>query len=278
MSVRITTLSENTAGRGGLLAEWGLSILVETDEASVLLDTGKSISTGYNADTMGINLSRVDKIVLSHGHSDHTGGLSEVLRKMRKEPEIIAHPDIWGAKYKHQEGQADKYNGIPFQYRELVSLGAVFNLTTKPVRITDNITTTGEIPMINDFEKIASTLFVQEDGKLQPDQILDDQALIINTEAGLVIILGCAHRGMINTIEHARQLTGVTKVHAVIGGAHLIDTSEERIWLTIAALKDLNVQRMGLCHCTGLSAIAILANEFGDRFFFNTTGTSIELP
>ena len=96
MEMRITTLSENTAGMGNYLAEWGLSILVETDKVGILLDTGRSISASYNVDTLGIDLSRIDRIVLSHGHSDHTGGLREMLRKMRKEVEIIAHPDISG--------------------------------------------------------------------------------------------------------------------------------------------------------------------------------------
>ena len=105
MGLSITTLSENTAGMGNWLAEWGLSILVETDGANVLLDTGKSISTSNNADVLGIDLGRIDKIVLSHGHFDHTGGLRQVLIKMRREVEIIAHPDIWGAKYHRRQGE-----------------------------------------------------------------------------------------------------------------------------------------------------------------------------
>ena len=142
MALRITTLSENTAGSIDILGEWGLSILVETDEAQVLLDTGRNISTSHNADSLGIDLSVIDKIALSHGHVDHTGGLREVLRRMKKEIEIIAHPDIWAPKYRHREEQADRFIGIPFQRRELKSLGAVFNLTKKPVRITDAVTTT----------------------------------------------------------------------------------------------------------------------------------------
>ena len=278
MELCITTLSENTAGMGDFLAEWGLSILVETDEVNVLLDTGTSISASYNADTLGIDLSKVDKIVLSHGHFDHTGGLRQVLRKMRKEVEIIAHPDIWQAKYARRQGQADRYIGIPFQRQELEWLGARFNLTKKPVKITDSIMTTGEVPMVTDYEEIEPSLFVKEDTGWQPDKVLDDQALIINTKEGLVVILGCAHRGIINTLYHAQQLTGVKPIHTVVGGAHLIGTPEERIWSTIAALKELGVQRLGLCHCTGLPATMVIAQEFGDIFFFNNAGTSIELP
>jgi len=278
LELRITTLSENTAGLGNFLGEWGLSILVETGEVNVLLDTGRSISASYNADTLGIDLSKIDKIVLSHGHFDHTGGLRQILTKMRKEVEIIAHPDIWQAKYARREGEADRYIGIPFQRQELESLGGSFNLTTKPIKITDNIMTTGEIPMVTDYEETDPDLFVKEATGWQPDKLLDDQALIINTEQGLVVILGCAHRGIVNTLYHAQQLTGVKQIYTVVGGSHLSHVSEEQTWLTIAALRELGVQRLGLCHCTGLSTSVLLAQEFGDSFFFNNTGTSINLP
>jgi len=284
MKLHITTLSENTAGMNkntaglvNFLAEWGLSILVETDEVNVLLDTGQSISAAYNADILGIDLSRIDRIVLSHGHFDHTGGLRQVLRKMRKRVEIIAHPDIWAAKYSRRQGK-DRYIGIPFLRQELEGLGASFNLTTKPVKITDNIMTTGEIPMVTDYEEIDPDLVVKEDAGWQPDKLLDDRALIINTEPGLIVILGCAHRGIINTLYYAQQLTGIKRVHAVLGGCHLFGASQERVRSTIAALKELGVQKIGVSHCTGLPAAAIMAQEFGDKFFFNNAGTITNLP
>jgi len=279
VKLSITTLSENTAAAPDLLAEWGLSILVETDTVNILLDTGQRISTSHNADILGIDLSKVDKVVLSHGHFDHTGGLRQVLRQMRKEVEIIAHPDIWAAKYTRRQGQAERFLGVPFQRQELENLGARFNLTTKPVKITDNIMTTGEVPMVTEFEEIEPhRFFVKEDTDFKPDKLLDDQALIINTEQGLIVILGCAHHGIINTLYHAQQLTGAKQIHMVLGGCHLIGANEERIRLTIAALRELGMPRIGVSHCTKLPAAAIMAQEFGNSFFFNNAGTRTNLP
>jgi 7,8-dihydropterin-6-yl-methyl-4-(beta-D-ribofuranosyl)aminobenzene 5'-phosphate synthase len=277
MGLKITTLSDNSAGLGNFLAEWGLSILVETAETKILFDTGQSISASHNADILGIDLGKIDRIVLSHGHYDHTGGLRHILHRMRKEVEIIAHPDIWQVKYATREGEEEKYIGIPFHRQTLESLGARFKLSKKPVRITDNIITSGEIPMVTDYEEIEPYLVVKEGKRFKPDKLLDDQALFITTKRGLVVILGCAHRGIINTLYHARKLTGEKKIYMVVGGCHLMDASEERIYLTIAALKELGVQRIGVSHCTGLSAAAIMAREFGDSFFFNVAGTKIEL-
>jgi 7,8-dihydropterin-6-yl-methyl-4-(beta-D-ribofuranosyl)aminobenzene 5'-phosphate synthase len=278
MALRMTTLSENTAGMGDFLGEWGLSILIETDTAKVLLDTGTSISSVHNAGTSGIDLSKVDKIVLSHGHYDHTGGLREVLRRMKKEVVIVAHPDVWQAKYSRRKGKPDSYIGIPFQREELESLGARFELTKKPFKLSDNIWTTGEVPMVTEYETIDPFLFIKQDSGFQPDPVLDDQGIIVKTEQGLVIILGCAHRGMINTVYHAREITGISEVLAVIGGSHLIGAPEERLYQSIAALRELGAQKVGLCHCTDLPGISVLAQEFGESFIFNKAGTRLEFP
>jgi 7,8-dihydropterin-6-yl-methyl-4-(beta-D-ribofuranosyl)aminobenzene 5'-phosphate synthase len=278
MELRITTLSENTtlARPRGLLGEWGLSILVEVDDLKVLLDTGQSISTVHNADVLGIELSQIDKIVLSHGHYDHTGGLRKVLRRMRKEVEIMAHPDAWDAKYGYNPAENySMYIGVPFQREELESLGAVFKLTDEPVWLSDNMVTSGEIPMTTDYETIDPGLYVKEGSEFRPDLLRDDQALFIKTQQGLVVILGCAHRGVINTLRHAQKVTGVEPIHAVVGGTHLFRASEVQLELTIAELKALGIQRLGVSHCTGMLAAARLAQEFGQDFFFNNTGTRI---
>jgi 7,8-dihydropterin-6-yl-methyl-4-(beta-D-ribofuranosyl)aminobenzene 5'-phosphate synthase len=277
MQIKLTTLSENTAGMVGLLAEWGLSILVEVDSYKVLLDTGLDISAAYNAVVMGIDLSTVDRIVLSHGHRDHTGGLRHVLNAMRRKIEVIAHPDIWASKYSRTFSKQEQYAGIPFAREALENWGASFRLTKEPVWVTDNIVTSGEIPMHTEYEKVDSELFVKEDGELRPDPLNDDLALIVKAEMGLIVILGCGHRGMINTLHHAQAITGEKRIHMVIGGTHLMHASREQIDLTIAELKELGVQKVGVSHCTGLPAAAILFQEFGDSFFFNNTGRAITI-
>jgi 7,8-dihydropterin-6-yl-methyl-4-(beta-D-ribofuranosyl)aminobenzene 5'-phosphate synthase len=276
MEIRITTLSENTANYG-FLGEWGLSILVEADGVQVLMDTGLSFTAAHNARTMGLDLTTIDRIVLSHGHADHTGGLRDVLN-LKGEVEVIAHPDIWADKYTRRAPGTERKIILPFSREELEGLGARFNLTREPVHITDHIMTTGEIPMTNDYEAVDSHLFVREGDEFKPDPLADDLALVINADFGLVVILGCAHRGLVNTIRHAQNLTGQEMVYAVIGGTHLIGASEERMEKTIADLSEIGIQRLGVSHCTGFPASARLAQVFEDSFFLNNAGTRFVLP
>jgi len=276
MKVRIITLSENTAGFG-FHAEWGISILVEVDGMKILVDTGLSFSAVHNARVLGVDLSTIDRIVLSHGHVDHTGGLRDVL-KIKGEVEVIGHPDIWAAKYVRRGQEGEQYCGIPFCLEELESRGARFNLSREPVCITDNVMTTGEIPMLSSYEKVETNLFVKENEALHQDPLADDLALVINTNFGLVVILGCAHRGIINTLRRAQQLTGNKLVYAVIGGTHLHRASKERISKTIADLKDMGIQKLGVSHCTGFHAAAQMAQEFEGAFFLNNAGTCFTLP
>ena len=277
MKIKITTLAENTAELG-YLGEWGLSMLVEADGVKVLFDTGAGIAAVHNAQLMDIDLANVDKIVLSHGHYDHTGGLREVLTHMKKPVEIIAHPDIWAAKYGKWGKHAEHYAGMPFRRDLLESLGARFNLTDKPVRITPHFMTTGEVPMLTDYETIDSGLYDKDTGEMLPDELNDDLAMVIDTEYGLVVISGCAHHGIVNTIKQAQQAAGKELVYAAIGGTHLLNADLERWARTAADLKEMGVQYLGVSHCTGFEASAFLAQEFGNHFFLNNSGSRWTLP
>jgi 7,8-dihydropterin-6-yl-methyl-4-(beta-D-ribofuranosyl)aminobenzene 5'-phosphate synthase len=277
MEIKITTLAENTADLG-FLAEWGLSMFIEADGVKVLFDTGAGIAAVHNAQLLGIDLETVDKIVISHGHRDHTGGLREVLMRVKKPVEVIAHPDIWAPKYTKFRKRPETYSGVPFPRELLESLGALFTLSEKPVRITPRFITTGEIPMLTDYEEIDSGLFDKETGRMLPDELKDDLALAIDTEYGLVVILGCAHHGIINTLKQAQKAAGKEMIYAAIGGTHLLNAGLERWVKTAADLKEMGVQYLGVSHCTGFEASAYLAQEFGERFFMNNSGNQWTLP
>ena len=270
--VKLTTLCENTASGPDIVAEWGWSIFIEANDTKVLFDTGGGIAADRNADKLGIDLKATDKIVLSHAHSDHTGGLRQILMKTGNR-EIIAHPAVWTSKYSKQSSEKKAfYRGIPFAKEELEKF-ATFKLSKEPVQISEDILTTGEIPRITDYETIESHFYVKQGETMEQDNFPDDIALICKTNKGLVVVLGCAHRGIINTIQHARNITGEDTVHTVIGGTHLYPKKDIQIGKTIQALKELDVQNIGVSHCTGLKAAIKLAEAFGDRFFFNNAGS-----
>lgn len=284
MTIRITILTENSVGVNGVLAEWGWSVFVETQQHAFLIDTGPGTSAYHNAQMLGIDLRRVDKIVLSHSHFDHTGGLREILRRIGKqEIEIVAHPDIWSKRYNRKKN-GDMYMGMPFQREELESYGARFNLIREPYPLLPDVMTCGEIPMHTEFETKSTPAhgetgryLIDESGQRR-DTIADDMAVIVNSSQGLIIILGCAHRGIVNTLRHAQHVSAEEKIYAIIGGAHLIAESDERIEKTIAVIKELQIQKIGLCHCTGPKAVARMIAEFGDRFIFCNAGTSHQFP
>ena len=278
MEIKVSTLSENTALHG-YIGEYGLSLFIEADNKRILFDTGLSFSAYHNAQIMGIELTKVDCIVLSHGHLDHTGGLSEILRRIGKETEVIAHPDVFEARYTLRDGQTqEKFIGLPCSREELENRGARFTLSKEPVYITPHIMTTGEIPMLTEYEKVESNLHINDGENFIPDKIADDLSLIINTEAGPVVFTGCGHRGVVNILHYARKLAGNEKVYAVIGGIHLYRASEERIQKTIAEFRSMGVKKLGLSHCTGFHASAKIAEAFPEEFFLNNAGNSFILP
>lgn len=271
--IRLTTLVENCASRPGISAEWGLCIYVEADGEDILFDTGASSAVSKTIDVLGIKWNPGTKIVLSHAHADHTGGLRDVLRKIG-ETEVNAHPSIWELKYTQRPYEDEAtYIGIPFVKDELKRLGAKFNLSDSPYQISENIWTTGEIPMKTDYEEIDPVFYIKEEDGFRSDPLADDLALILRSKMGLVIILGCAHRGLVNTIYHAQNITGEKKVHTVIGGTHLFPKTDRQKEKTIQALKKIGVHKIGVSHCTGFDASMKLAKAFGDTFFFNNAGT-----
>ena len=280
MSLKLTTLCENTTTRIEFLGEWGLSILIEYKGEAVLLDTGLGDSLIPNSMRAGVNLNRINKVVLSHGHKDHTGGMRAFLKAKAGKTEVIAHPDIWNKKYTmHPEVSQDQYHfvGFPFINEELEYLGARFNLSRNPVWLNEEMVTTGEVPLVTSFEKVDRNLYLKTEQGMVPDPLIDDQALIIKTPKGLVIVLGCAHHGLINTLIRAREITGVENIYMVVGGTHLLRAKKEQLSHTFSKLEEFGIERIGVSHCTGMPAAAAAFQKFRDNFFFNNAGTVIEV-
>ena len=258
--LKITILNDNIAGRW-CRAEHGLSYLIEADR-TVLFDTSSSDLIVHNAKILNIDLQQIDTIVLSHGHDDHTGGLM-----LFEGQQLICHPDTFLKRYRksnHTE-LGIKWNEDEIKLR--------FNLMTshEPLRLSDQVYFLGEIPRLTDFES-KQTAFQKADGT--DDFVLDDSGLAILTSKGLVVISGCAHSGICNMIAHAIKVTGIEKVHLVIGGFHL-QNDDAVTQMTIDWMKLMKVEQVIPSHCTSFSAQTAIYKHF--RFLPVKSGNTIEI-
>ncbi|MCG7854237.1 MAG: MBL fold metallo-hydrolase, partial [Methanoregulaceae archaeon] len=258
-------VDNNTITDRYFTAEPGLSLLLETAGKKILFDTGYSGVFLANAEKMGINLRDLDYVVLSHGHLDHTGGLVTLIRLLTEAtiegiphnvPELITHPLCF----------------YPREMPPLQNVGSILeeaevrrqfpvNLASRPVWITDDLVFLGEIPRKFAFEQTdpGKWSIRLPDGRTEPDQLLDDSALVFRSGAGLVIITGCSHAGICNITEYGREVCGDRRVVAIIGGLHLLTPSPTRLTKTGEYLQHLQLQSLHACHCTSLSSKIALA-------------------
>lgn len=274
MKVSVTILVENTTPIPGFQGEYGFAALVAVDDKKFLFDTGSADALIKNAALGGIDLAQIEDVVISHGHFDHTGALLEVL-KTGQNKKIYAHSNMFVPRYLVL-GEFKKDIGVPFKAEEIKANGAGFVATDTFTEIYPSVFVTGEIPRMTSFEDVGGSFFAEEQGILVPDRIADDMSMVINHPDGLIIISGCAHAGIVNTILHARLQTGQDKVLAFIGGTHLGGASEKRMRRTIDALKDLAVGKMIACHCTGFDAMVQLRNAFGSRVIKGETAMNFQ--
>ena len=277
--MRITIICENTVGRRIGLGEHGFSAFIETDKGNYLFDTGSGHSVIRNSLELNKDLRTIKKIFLSHGHYDHTGGLPEVL-KLKGKVDIHAHPHVFLDRIhvvKENEKETKKFVGLPYKKKYLELLGANFILHKDFREVEKGVFLTGEVPRKTSFEKPDPVLLAEIDGKIDQDIFSDDQSLILDTEKGLILVLGCAHSGMINIINYVIDKMGKEKFYAVLGGTHLDFLTQEQLEESIKALKKMKIEKIGVCHCTGMRAAFRLHHEFGDRFFYGHVGSGVEI-
>ncbi len=259
--MKISVLTDNSAG-SFTMAEHGLSYLIEYNGQRILFDTGQSDMFIKNAKTMNVSLDNIDLIILSHGHFDHGNGLEHF-----KGRDLICHP---GCFIKRYSKKGHTYIGLKNSREELSELFNLFT-TVDPVKISEKIFFLGEIPRITDFES-RDTTFIKEDGS--PDFVTDDSALAMVLPEGLFVITGCGHAGIVNTLEHAKKVTGINTLYGIMGGFHLkeIDLQTKN---TIRYLKENKLKHILPSHCTELPALSAFYKTFkskqvktGDKFEF----------
>jgi len=273
-TIRVTAVVENTAGARDMLTEHGLAFWIDTGSRRVLFDTGQGKVLRHNARRLGVRLELADAIVLSHGHYDHTGGLGQALRTAPR-AKVYAHPAALRPKYARNDDGTARDLGIPSLDEETVRKQASELVWTRqPTEFCDGLFVTGEIPRVTAFEDTGGPFFLDRDCQ-HPDPLIDDQCVFFQCLQGTVVLLGCAHAGVVNTLRYVEQLTGNRPIHAVMGGMHLGGASRERMNHTILAFSEFDIRHLGPAHCTGMAATAELCTAFPERCFACRAGTTM---
>ncbi len=268
--------------KNSILAEHGFSAIVtitaDEKSRSLLFDFGFSENgAAYNADALGLDLTSVEAMVLSHGHMDHFGGLEQLAKRVGKKGiELAVHPAAFKNSRYIKVSEEFKI-GLPAITRERFENAGISLVESEKPRmlLDDSVLFLGEIPKQTEFEKGFPRMFYDEDGESKWDPIEEDSAIAAHVRGkGLVILTGCAHSGIINTVKYAQEVSGVDSIFAVMGGFHLTGADFAPIIKpTTEALKKLNPQYIVPTHCTGRKAVMHLEKEMPDRFLLNMSGT-----
>ena len=256
------------------MGEHGFAVWITRGDTQILFDTGAGNALPINLEALKKNARALRLLVLSHGHYDHTGGIKRVL-ECRDSTDILAHPEVFRERFSSRNtGDSGTYRrvGIPFSREELEAEGARFLLHRDYHEFADGMFFSGEIPRPRDWKTSDENLLIQENGRYQPDTIPDDASLLIETDSGPVVVLGCAHSGLDTILDHLAEQSGHTAFHAVIGGTHLVMADDQRIQTIIRALEKYRVKFIATTHCTGFPAASAFYRHFKDRFRFGQVG------
>jgi len=267
-----------------ILAEHGFSALITVtvggNARSVLFDFGFSEQgSAINADALGLDLSHVETLVLSHGHMDHFGGLLSIFERIGKKGiELVLHPSAFRQQRYLKAPDGSKIF-LPSLNREKLKTAGIIPVESKdPYSLLDGaLLFLGQVPKKTDFETGDSRLCYDLQGESHQDLIEDDSAIIAHVKGkGLVILSGCAHAGIVNTVKYAQEATGVDTIYAVMGGFHLTGAvNEPAIGPTIEGLKELNPGYIVPTHCTGRKAAMLIEKEMPGKFLLNMSGTKM---
>ena len=263
----------------GLIAEHGFSAWIETPDGAVLWDTGQGLALPQNAGPLGLDWKKLKAMALSHGHFDHTGGLLAAL-SLAGGAQVVCQPACFAAKLARREffGKTIEVPvGMPAGRLECEAKGARFHEVTDLHEILPGVFFVTGIPMDTEFESIEPGFLLKTDAGQVADPFDDDAALAVRTGDAVSVVLGCAHRGMINTLRHVRRALNVDRVRAVWGGTHLIESDASRVQATVAALLEMGVETVAAAHCTGFDKELELARGLGGRFRFAHVGARAEL-
>jgi 7,8-dihydropterin-6-yl-methyl-4-(beta-D-ribofuranosyl)aminobenzene 5'-phosphate synthase len=228
-----------------------------------------------NLDQLKVDIRNLDAIIISHGHYDHAGGLLEILRRIYRPTPVVVHPAAFNPKFSLAPNL--KSIGLDFDRTSVRDAHGILVFARNSVPVATGVITTGEISRETNFEKVEGFWTIMDQHFVQ-DQMADDQALLINLrEKGLVIVAGCGHSGVINTVRHAQRMVGTEKIHAIMGGCHLENADEKRIQATVDELLRIQPDLLFPCHCTGPKAIHKFLDAFGERCKTTRTGDVVEL-
>jgi 7,8-dihydropterin-6-yl-methyl-4-(beta-D-ribofuranosyl)aminobenzene 5'-phosphate synthase len=257
----------------GLLGEHGLSFLISGYGEQILFDVGRGATIEHNLKLLGADFNKVDHIILIHGHSDHAGGLGDALKNTGA-VKVYVHPDIFKTKYSIGQGKKPRRTkGLPKNKEEYESMGAEFILRREKISIEEKLCLLGPISRVKPSDDLyMPNRYIKEGSLFKNDPFTDEQVLAINTPAGLLLVLGCTHNGLENTVEQVREMMNEERVYGIIGGLHLCDTSPQKQKELALWLEKLGVEILVCGHCTGFEAVIMLNQILGNRVLLNHVG------